>query len=77
MDLSKTQIDTLLGLVASAQDDALDCDGCFNNVAEFADTKLAGRPLREALEEVQIHLDSCPCCEDEYNALLEGLNGLE
>lgn len=77
MKLDNNQLNALLGLVASTQDDKIDCDNCFDHVAEFADARLAGKPLSDALKAVQTHLESCPCCADEYRALLEGLAGLD
>lgn len=77
MDLSRTQVTTLLGLVASTKDDGVDCEGCFGQIAEFADAQLTGKPLPDALVAVQTHLEQCPCCADEYRALLDGLKGLE
>jgi len=77
MALSREQINQLLRLVSTTQDDPLDCDGCLAQIAEFADTKLADRPLSEALKAVQIHLESCHCCAAEYQALLDGLRALE
>lgn len=77
MPLTSAQIDKLLLLVSNIQDDKLDCDGCFEQIAEFADTELTGRPLREALLAVRTHLECCPCCADEYQALLAALEGME
>lgn len=76
MPLSKAQIAKLLELVGQTQDDNLDCDGCFERVAEFAEAELEGRSLCEAMSAVKRHLDACPCCADEYQALLDGLKGM-
>ena len=77
MALSHEQIEKLLGLISSTQDDQTDCDGCLAHIAEFADSQLANQDLPEALQAVQVHLESCPCCADEYQALLDGLKSLE
>ena len=77
MALTREQIDKLLGLIEATQDDRLDCDGCMDHIAEFADLQLANRSVPEALAAVQHHLESCACCADEYQALLDGLRGLE
>jgi len=77
MGLSETEIDKLLKLVASSQEDQLDCDGCLERIAEFADANLANRTVPEAADIVATHLQSCKCCADEYHALLEGLRALE
>lgn len=76
MTLTPAQIDKLLTLVSQVQDDSLDCDGCFDQIAEFADMELAGRPLEVALQAVRTHLECCPCCADEYRALLDALEGM-
>jgi len=73
MSLSKDQLRSLLTQVICAQQDPLDCDRCYEHVAEFAEAELTGKPLCEALQAVRTHLQSCPCCRDEYNALMEGL----
>lgn len=76
MTLTPAQIDKLLMLVSQVQDDSLDCDGCFEQIAEFADTELEGRSLADALQAVRTHLECCPCCADEYQALLDALEGM-
>jgi hypothetical protein len=77
MGLSKQQITNLIGLIASTHEDDLDCDGCLNRVAEYADHELAGLPASEAADKVRRHLESCPCCADEYQALLDALAGID
>ena len=69
MTLNEEQIQMLLSVVASASEDELDCDGCFSYVAQFVETKLAGRTLCESMKLVESHLGNCPCCEDEFQAL--------
>ena len=74
--LTKKQIAALLGLVGQTKDDGLDCECCFDRIAEFADAELEGRSLCEAMMAVKTHLDSCACCADEYQALLEALKAI-
>jgi hypothetical protein len=77
MTLSKEQIQTLLKVVAVTSDDSMDCDGCFNNVAQFVETKLKGLDLCESMKLVKTHLENCPCCQDEFEALLAAMSGVE
>lgn len=77
MALTNEQIKTLMSLVSATCDDCLDCDGCYDRVAEFAEAELTGRPLCEALCAVRTHLKNCPCCADEYRALLAALEELQ
>ena len=76
MSLSPENIKKLIDLVATTKNDPLDCDGCLERIAEFAEARLAGRSLSAALESVQTHLESCGCCQEEYEALLAALRTL-
>lgn len=76
MSLTQDQISILMQLVAETTPDELDCTGCLDQLAEFAETHLAGRPLSDALAEVQIHMKNCPCCEHEFQSFLEALQGI-
>lgn len=77
MKLSAEQTRALLNSVAAAKQDEVDCDGCFEHLSEFVELELAGAEIPEALGKVQRHIDQCPCCKDEHNALLEGLRALD
>jgi hypothetical protein len=77
VSLSPETIKKLIELVATTQNDQLDCDGCLERIAEFAEAHLAGRSLSAALESVRMHLESCGCCQDEYEALLTALGTLD
>ena len=55
----------------------MDCDGCFARVAEFAEAQMANRPLSEAMQAIETHMKCCPCCADEFQALLDGLEALK
>lgn len=77
MPLTTEQISGLLGMIATVEPDSLDCDSCFEYLAEFAEAELASREIPEALKAVEIHLQQCMCCQDEYRALLEALRALE
>ena len=66
----------MLGLVASTTDDSLDCDGCFGHVAQFIEMKLSGLGIGESMKVVQTHLENCPCCKDEFEALLAAMTAV-
>ena len=77
MSLSPEQISTLLSMIASSESDEMDCDGCFEHLAEFAEIELTDRGIPEAMRAIRTHLEQCPCCHDEFNALMEALNSLQ
>jgi bacterioferritin-associated ferredoxin len=76
MSLTRNQIATLMQLVAETTPDEMDCSGCLDHLAEFAETHLAGRQLSDALAEVQTHMENCPCCEHEFQSFMEALKGM-
>ena len=75
--LDEKQIQILLQLAGSVTPDSMDCDECFCEIARFAEQELAGKTIPEAMQRVQDHLANCPCCQDEFQALLEGLQALD
>lgn len=71
--LTFAQIQKLLSTVARTVPDPMDCDGCFEVIAELADAENRGEPLTETLKAVKVHFSQCPCCAYEYATLLEAL----
>ncbi|TWT48228.1 hypothetical protein KOR42_40190 [Thalassoglobus neptunius] len=77
MPLSEEQIAKLLGMVAASEADCIDCDKCFDHLAEFAEAELTHREIPDAMKHIQVHLEQCPCCHDEFTALMTALRTLE
>ena len=75
--LSKEQVQILVGLISTTETDQLSCDDCFGRIGEYAEMALEGRELSEGMQVIQTHLEQCPCCKDEYEALLDALRELE
>jgi hypothetical protein len=73
MLVSYGQVIQLLESIAIATPDSLDCDGCFELIAEFAEAVQRGDPLSDSLKLVQNHVQQCACCAYEYEALLEAI----
>jgi hypothetical protein len=73
MKLNREQTKTLLQMVATSKPDEIDCDGCFEHLAEFVEHELLGTEIPKALEKVKQHIEQCACCNDEHNALVEAL----
>ncbi|MEM8671239.1 MAG: hypothetical protein AAGG48_27200 [Planctomycetota bacterium] len=74
--MTKDQTETLIALVTDTKEDTLDCDGCFELMAEFVEYRLSNHQVPEALRAVERHLEQCLCCQDEYRALLDGLRAI-
>ena len=66
----------LVGLIVTTETDQLTCEDCFGQIGEFAEHALEGRELSDGMKVIQRHLEQCPCCKDEYEALIEALQEL-
>ncbi len=77
MQLSYQQVIGIIELAITTKDDSLGCDGCLELMDQFAQAELDGTTIPEALECVQIHLEQCKCCKDEYEALMIALREIQ
>jgi len=75
--LSKEQIQILVGLISTTEPDEMNCDDCFGRIGEFAELAMEGRELSEGMQVIQRHLEQCPCCKGEYEALLTELQTVQ
>ena len=72
--------DTLRMLVATSlatTDEEPSCGECDLEVDRFAEMSLAGLDAAQALPIVEEHLAGCPCCREEYEALMDALRAAE
>lgn len=77
MALSFAEVRELLESIARAVPDQLNCLGCSELLAEFAESEIRGLPLTEALSAARTHMEQCPCCAYEYLALLEAIRAAD
>ena len=73
MTLSRQQIDTLLEMLSSTQEEELTCDECAQLLADFAENYPECDSLTTGLEAVKQHLQLCGECREEFEALLRSL----
>ncbi len=76
MNLSDDQIRALLQVVSRTRDHELTCDECLGELGSFAELTLEGRPVEQAYDLVQQHLQICDECREEFALLLKALEGL-
>ena len=76
MALRPEQAKVLIAKVMDTRDQEMTCDECMADIAEFVEVQLTGKPLGDALQTVQEHLESCHDCTDEYHALRQALAAL-
>jgi hypothetical protein len=64
----------MLGMIAHTQERELVCDEVHALIDQFAEMKMRGDDPTPLMPLVQQHLDMCPDCREEYEALLEALH---
>jgi hypothetical protein len=74
--LDRARLSWLLRIIFTERSDEIGCDECFEVVDTFAEFKLAGRGAAEAMPLVQDHLERCPPCRQEFEALLDALRAV-
>jgi hypothetical protein len=67
--LTKEQMAGFTKMIAATRDHEINCTECASLAAEFAERQLAGLPLDGALAKVEQHLQICPECTEELQAL--------
>lgn len=77
MNLTSEQIERFMRLLEVTRERELNCNECLDHVAEFAEFRLAGAEVPEALEAVEHHLSICAECREEYEVLRDALKGLD
>ena len=76
MTLHPDQAKALIERVMATRDQEITCDACLADVAAFVEVQLTGKPLSDALQAVQAHLDRCHECAEEYHMLRQALEAL-
>ncbi|MGB3542567.1 hypothetical protein [Rubrivirga sp.] len=77
MTLSVDSLRMLVAKSLATSDEETSCGECDLEVDRFAEMTLAGLDAAEALPIVEEHLAGCPCCREEYEALLDALRAAE
>lgn len=70
MKVPLDRVNRLFKAVWATRDVEITCTDCFNLLDQFVDLQVAGTDPATNLSQVQQHLDVCPECFEEYQALL-------
>ena len=73
MKFTPEQIAKLARITASTKPDEIDCDVWLEQVAVYLDVLHAGKPVPPELAKVVQHVEVCPDCQDELEAMREML----
>lgn len=76
MKLSSEVLKKMVKSIAMTRPDEISCDECFEQLDQFAEQVLEGKPAAEAMPLVEDHLNRCIDCHEEFEALLEAMKSL-
>jgi hypothetical protein len=66
-DMPRDTLERLLGPAGYE----VGCDACFDLLDEFVELELAGLDADARIPGLRAHLDGCPACREEHDALRE------
>ena len=81
MKIETSTLKKVLMSLSITQDEEMTCGECFEEVDQYVDMLREGKSPAEVMPMVKNHIQICPPCREEFEALLEALaaidNGLE
>jgi hypothetical protein len=77
MGLNKDMLKGMVRAILATRPDEIGCEECFAQVDQFVEMILGGADAAAALPLVQNHLNGCPDCREEFEALLEALRAFD
>lgn len=73
--MTASYIDKVVRFIVKTHTEDITCDECYEHIDRYVDLVEAGAPLDEVLFTVQRHVENCPCCSHELEALQAILKG--
>ncbi len=64
----------MISMIMDTQEDDIDCDATFELMNQYAEMLLRGEDVAQILPKVHRHIQSCPDCLEELEALLRTLS---
>ena len=62
-----------LKILETVRDEEMSCDEMFTRLDEFVETEVKSHDAEKLMPLLREHLDMCPDCDEEYEALLNVL----
>jgi len=76
-ELSDDMIEQLIRSLMDAEADELTCNEVYELLDQYAESHLRGEDAEKLMPLLKEHLDVCHECCDEYDALLDAVEGLK
>jgi len=70
MAMTSDQAEKMLRMIEHTQEEELSCDEVFELLDVYAEMAARGEDVRELFPLVEHHLEMCPDCREEYEAVM-------
>ena len=70
---SSAMMENLLNKLVMTEDQEISCDDVHELIDQFTEMEMRGEDVARLMPLVQKHLDLCPDCREEHEALLQAL----
>jgi len=77
MDIDPKMIKDMVREIVTTREDEMDCPECFEHMDHFADLLVSGADLDNTMLRLRDHLEHCPHCKEEFDALLGAVRSLQ
>jgi hypothetical protein len=67
--MDRDRFERWLRNIYETQDEEISCTECFDLVSRFVELEVSGQDVAAQMPQVKQHLNQCPACRAEYEAL--------
>ena len=67
--MKRNRLERWLQNISKTQEEEISCSECFDLVSHFVEVELSGADAAKKMPQLKQHLDQCPACREEYEAL--------
>lgn len=77
MKIETSTLKKVLMSLSITQEEEMTCGECFEEVDQYVDMLREGKSPAEVMPMVKNHIQICPPCREEFEALLEALEAID
>lgn len=77
MKIETSTLKKVLMSLSITHDEEMTCGECFEEVDQYVDMLREGKSPAEVMPMVKNHIQICPPCREEFEALLEALEAID
>jgi hypothetical protein len=71
------KVKSIVREIITTRTDEMDCPACHDHLDRYAELILEGSGAHAAMPRLRDHLEHCPHCREEFEALLDALRAIQ